>query len=229
MPLITIAAILLVFAVSLAFFFIYRASRYSLPLLIISIVWLVLQSVLSLRGFYKPGDAGALRFPLLAAPPAVAIIMLMIVPAGRRFLDKFDLSMLTLLHVVRLVVEICLYQLSVLKLVPTLITFEGRNWDIFSGLTAPLVWFFVFRKNSGNRNSLLIWNFVCLALLLNVVVTAVLSVPGPLQKLAFDQPNVAVLYFPFTLLPAFIVPTVLLAHVAAIRQLMKTRQHAAVS
>jgi hypothetical protein len=37
---------------------------------------------------------------------------------------------------------------------------------------------------------------------------------------AFDQPNIAVLYFPFNWLPSCIVPLVLLSHLAAIRQLL---------
>ncbi|HVF96549.1 MAG TPA: hypothetical protein VM871_04480, partial [Flavisolibacter sp.] len=40
---------------------------------------------------------------------------------------------------------------------------------------------------------------------------------------AFDQPNIAVLYFPFIWLPSFIVPVVLLSHLVCIRQLLKWR------
>jgi glycerol-3-phosphate acyltransferase PlsY len=58
-------------------------------------------------------------------------------------------------------------------------------------------------------------------LLLNIVVNAVLSLPYPFQQFAFDQPNVAVLYFPFTWLPCFIVVIVLYSHLAAIRKLLK--------
>jgi hypothetical protein len=41
----------------------------------------------------------------------------------------------------------------------------------------------------------------------------------PFQQFAFDQPNIAVLYFPFIWLPSCVVPLVLLSHLAAIRQL----------
>jgi hypothetical protein len=71
----------------------------------------------------------------------------------------------------------------------------------------------------------LVWNFICLGLLFNIVVHAVLSAPLPFQQLAFDQPNVAILYFPYVWLPAFIVPVVLLSHLVAIRKLIiKTGQ-----
>jgi hypothetical protein len=59
-----------------------------------------------------------------------------------------------------------------------------------------------------------IWNWICLALLLNIVVRAVLSAPSPIQQFAFDQPNIAILHFPFVFLPGFIVPAVLFCHLA---------------
>jgi len=54
---------------------------------------------------------------------------------------------------------------------------------------------------------------------LNIVINAILSVPTPIQQFAFDQPNIAILYFPFTWLPCFIVPAVLLSHIVSIKKL----------
>ncbi len=100
-------------------------------------------------------------------------------------------------------------------------TFEGRNFDILSGLTAPFIFYFVFIKKTFGRRILLIWNFICLGLLINIVINAILSAPFQFQKFAFDQPNIAILYFPFVWLPGFIVPLILFSHLAAIRQLLK--------
>jgi hypothetical protein len=99
-------------------------------------------------------------------------------------------------------------------------TFEGTNFDLFSGITAPIVAYLEFRTTT-NKRLLFAWNILCLLLLLNVVITAVFALPSPFQKLAFEQPNIAVLYFPFNLLPTVVVPTVLLGHLVAIRQLTK--------
>jgi hypothetical protein len=68
---------------------------------------------------------------------------------------------------------------------------------------------------------ILVWNFICLALLANIVINALLSTPFPFQQFAFDQPNIAILYFPFNWLPTFIVPVVLFGHLLSIRRLMK--------
>lgn len=93
-------------------------------------------------------------------------------------------------------------------------TFEGRNFDILSGLTAPIIFYFGFVTKQLDRKVILIWNFICLALLINIVVVAILSAPFPFQQFAFDQPNIAVLYFPFNWLPSCVVPLVLLSHLS---------------
>jgi len=103
-------------------------------------------------------------------------------------------------------------------------TFEGRNFDILSGLTAPLIIWLAWKNDVPDRKILLAWNFICLALLINIVVNAVLSAPFPFQQFGFDQPNIAVLYFPFVWLPGFVVPAVLVSHLIAIRALLKKSQ-----
>src|SRR5687768_16392808 len=97
-------------------------------------------------------------------------------------------------------------------------TFEGNNFDIISGCTAPLIFYLVFFSKKLGHKALLAWNFICLGLLVNVLVIAILSAETPFQKLAFDQPNIGVTFFPFIWLPCIIVPIVLFSHLAAIRQ-----------
>lgn len=138
-------------------------------------------------------------------------------------MDSFPLKYLTLIHVVRVPVELVLYFLFVYKAVPELMTFEGRNFDILAGLTAPFIYYFGFVRQKLNRSFLIIWNLLSLALLMNIVINALLSTPSPIQQFAFDQPNRAILYFPFSLLPTFIVPLVLFSHLVAFRQLIKNK------
>jgi hypothetical protein len=127
---------------------------------------------------------------------------------------------MTLLHIVRIPVEIVLFWLFLYKVVPELMTFSDRNLDILSGLTAPLVYYFGFSKRRLNPKLMLSWNIICLGLLINIVVHAIFAAPFPFQQLAFDQPNIAVLYFPFVWLPCCIVPLVFFSHLASIRQLI---------
>ena len=139
---------------------------------------------------------------------------------GKQAMDGYNVKQLTLLHIVRIAVELGLYWLYLHKAIPGIMTFEGRNFDILCGLTAPLVYYFGYVKNTLSKSVLIAWNIVCLLLLANIVVMAVLSAPLPIQQFGFNQPNIALLYFPFIWLPCGIVPVVLFAHMVALRRLL---------
>lgn len=193
----------------------------SVLILICLMLWLALQGILAITGVFTATDAMPPRILLWGVLPAIiTIISLFLTAGGRAFIDSLPLTSLTYLHVVRIPVEIVLWWLSLNKAIPQLMTFEGRNFDILAGITAPFVAYYGLQKGKLNRQAVLIWQLVALGLLLNIVVNAILSAPTSFQKFAFDQPNFAIFYFPFSWLPAFIVQVVLFAHLAAIRQLM---------
>ncbi|MFD2783910.1 hypothetical protein [Hymenobacter rubripertinctus] len=191
------------------------------PLLAGLLLWLLVQAALAGRGFYVVSNTLPPRFALVIGPPLLALAGLLTTTRGRRFLEALQPGRLTLLHAVRIPVELVLFGLYHYQAVPRLMTFEGRNWDILLGLTAPVVYYLGFRRRWLGRVGLLIWNGVGLGLLGNIVRLGLLSAPGPFQQFAFEQPNVALQYFPYVWLPAFVVPVVLLAHLAALWQLLK--------
>ena len=191
-------------------------------LIVAIFIWLAAQAVLSICGIYTDYPKSTPPTIILCGvlPALIALVLIFNARKGKLFVDRTSMQMLAYLHVIRIPVELLLYGLFLNGVVPELMTFEGRNLDILAGLTAPLVGFFGISQNRMGKASLLIWNFVCLGLLLNIVVNAILSAPSPFQQFAFDQPNVAILNFPFSWLPSFIVPLVLFAHFAAIRKLL---------
>lgn len=206
----------------LSVYFLTKASpkKYTARVLTIATIWLVLQALLGLSGYYINTQAIPPRFLLAIVPPLLLIMGLFFTKGGQNFIDSLNLRTLTLLHIVRVPVELVLFWLFLYKKVPEIMTFEGQNFDVFSGITAPIVYYLFIKDHIGN-GILLMWNFVCLMFLINIVSTAILSAPFPFQQLAFDQPNVAVLYFPFNWLPSCIVPIVLFSHLVAIRRLME--------
>jgi hypothetical protein len=203
----------------------YKATHYSKPVIIITLIWLALQGAISLSGFYTVTSVVPPRFALLLMPPVVFIIALFFIKKSQRVIDGFDVKILTLLHVVRILVELVLYGLHLHKVIPQVMTFEGRNFDILCGITAPLIWYFGYVKSMLGKKVLLAWNVVCLLLLANIVITAVLSAPLPFQRFAFDEPSVALFYFPFVWLPGFIVPAVFFAHLVTVRRLLKAKSN----
>ena len=221
--------IVFIATVILAVYLFWRASGYSKKVLLILCIWLFIQAQLGLNGFYEVTDAIPPRFLLMVMPAILAIILLFTTSAGRRFIDRLDIKMLTLLNIVRIPVEIILLGLFINKAIPEVMTFEGKNFDIFSGITAPIVYYYGFVKQKLGTKYILIWNFICLALVINVVVRGLLSAPSVFQKISFDQPNIAILYFPYIWLPACVVPLVLFSHLVSIRRLTKeTNKHGSV-
>ena len=183
--------------------------------------WSILQMAISLTGFYQKTDTLPPRFLLAVVPTLLLIIALFITKNGKNFIENLDLKALTYLHIVRIPVEIVLFLLFQNGQIPELMTFEGRNFDIISGITAPFIAYFGFYKKTLNPTIILIWNFICLGLLINIVINAALSVQTPLQQFAFEQPNRAILFFPFIWLPSVVVPLVLFAHLVVIKKLLE--------
>lgn len=159
-------------------------------------------------------------------PPAAtfmilpAIVVMVWAFASRRRRDWIvahtDMRFYTYLHVVRLPVEFVLFGLAHGGYIPTAMSFEGWNWDILSGITAPMIAYAYFDRQKLSDKAFLWWNILCLGLLLHIVTRGILSAPTPLQQLAFDQPNIAMLYFPFVWLPSVVVPVVMFGHFAAL-------------
>ena len=205
----------------------YNAANKSKVVLAILSGWLLFQAVIGLSDFYQVTHTMPPRFIVLIGPGVLAVALLLLTKAGRAFLDSLNIRKMTLLHTIRIPVEITLYYVFVAKLIPELMTFEGRNFDILSGLSAPVIYYLVFVSKKLNHKALIAWNFICLGLLINIVVIAFLSAQTPFQRLAFDQPNIGVTYFPLVWLPSFVVPIVLLSHLASIRQLWFKRSSVA--
>jgi hypothetical protein len=218
-----VSAILKVFFIVTTFLAVwqfYRASNKSKSFLTIVFIWMAIQLLLGRTDFYNNESTIPPRFILLIFPPLVLIIILFLTTGGRKFIDSLNLTHLILLHTIRIPVEIALYYLFTSKVIPQIMTFEGQNFDIVAGLTAPIIFYFGFIKNKISDKFLFLWNILSLGLLVNIIVIAFLSAKTPLQQFAFNQPNIAIAHFPFNWLPSVIVPMVLFSHLSALRQII---------
>ena len=185
--------------------------------------WLILQAILSMMGVYSLDiDSLPPKIVLFGVLPMVLAMCLMFFTSkGRYYIDSLSFKKLTYLNIVRIPVEFVLLWLYLQKQIPAILTFEGWNYDIVMGITAPLIIYFGFVKQIFNHSIILIWNVIGVLMLCLVFILAVLSSPFPLQQLAFDQPNIGLLHFPYSWLPTFIVPLVIFGHLICIRQLLR--------
>ena len=187
--------------------------------------WIFFQAIFSLGNFYKDSPT---RLPLFGVLPIVLLFVGLFVFARKSFIEPLPLKILTFLSIIRIPVEIVIFWLFQNQLMPQIMTFSGWNFDILSGITAPFIAWFAFRGGKINRAVLIAWNIFALLLLIIIVSIAVLSVPLPIQKFGFEQPNVAVLYFPFIWLPTIIVPIILFSHLASLWILISKRKDSSI-
>ena len=213
------------FTVGLFIFAISQARFESIPgriLIGFVSIWLLIHAALGSTNFYRNFETLPPRVFAFGVMPFLLLTFVYLI-LFRRFLEALPLTILTLLHVIRIPVEIVLLWLAENGLVPFDMTFEGRNFDILSGITAPIVYFIAFRRGEVNRTLLIVWNIAALALLANIVTIAVLAFPSRFQTVGFGQPNVGVTYFPFIWLPAVVVPIVFFCHAVSLWKLISRR------
>lgn len=70
----------------------------------------------------------------------------------------------------RIAVELLILLGFMKGLLPRSVTYEGYNYDILAGLTAPFVGYLVAKNISGSKAVLVIWNILGIGLLVNVVI-----------------------------------------------------------
>lgn len=166
--------------------------------------------------------SGALR--LTGGPPRVLLLPLAAVfttqialrtRTGRALAAAIPPAAVIALQTFRIFVELVLWRLFVAGQLPIQMTFEGRNFDVLVGLTALPVAALVAR--TAGRRLATLWHLASLGLLLNIVATAVLSAPGPLQVFTAEPANRIIGDFPFVWLPAFLVPVALVSHILGLR------------
>ncbi|MEM7162172.1 MAG: hypothetical protein AAF487_06980 [Bacteroidota bacterium] len=184
------------------------------------LTWTIAHSLLALNGFYQNTEAFPPRFAWILIPAILIVIWASLPRNTRKIIQKRNAAMSVFIHAVRLPVEIVLWQLFIFEMVPELMTFEGRNFDIIMGITAPLIALLVW-LNKIPKGLLLIWNSIGLILVLFILINGILSAELPFQQFAFDQPNRGITYFPFVLLPATIVPIAVWTHLTDIFILLR--------
>jgi hypothetical protein len=181
------------------------------------IIWLAVVSVLSLSGFLSDFSVFPPRLIIVLVIPLVTILFITFSASLKEIVRNIRPRNLLRLQVFRVFVEILLWRLFVVNLLPIQMTFEGRNFDILAGLFGPLVAYF-FRNN---KKVMIAYNIIGLCLLLNIVTIAILSIPGTPFRYFMNEPaNTIVTYFPIVYLPAFLVPLAYTLHFFSLRQLL---------
>lgn len=94
------------FSVIYVWYWLYKASNKNKTYVLITAGWILLQSILGSIGFYQNPIENPVAFALLIPPTLILIVTLFLTQKGKNFIQNLDLESLTLLHTVRIPVEI---------------------------------------------------------------------------------------------------------------------------
>src|SRR5215204_262052 len=103
-------------------------------LLFIVPFWLLLQFVVASSGFYLNTASLPPRLFVFGVAPALLLIIGVFVFARPTIVTALPLTLLTIIHVMRIPVELTLAWLAEARVVPEIMTFHGTNLDILSGI-----------------------------------------------------------------------------------------------
>ena len=182
------------------------------------VVWIFFVSIWSLTGMMADFSLFPFNFMPILAIPLVTILIITYSKIFKEIIIHIPQQNLIRLQSFRIFVEILLWALYVINLAPIQMTFEGRNFDILAGLSAIIVAYFI-SKGSISKSGIAIWNIVCLGLLINIVVIAILSLPTPFRIFMNEPTNTVVTEFPISFLPGLLVPLAYGLHFFSLRKL----------
>jgi hypothetical protein len=189
---------------------------------IVLIVWLLYISLLSIAGVFTVSTLPP-RIPLLLILPAFLFFAYLF--TGRKFkkiIEHTPPSWPVYFQSFRVIVELLLLGLYLQGMLPKAATFEGYNFDIVIGITAPLTGYYFFNKGTTGKILVLIWNIAGL-LTLSVVVFILLTHAyfyGHLNENESILPK-GLGQFPFIFLAGFFMPLAVFMHLYSIIRLTR--------
>jgi len=186
--------------------------------------WMMMVGIMAIKGFFAD---------LTTLPPRPIILILLPLPLVlvTAFSKRFKEMALTIpehwlirFQAFRIFVELILWQAFAKNILPVQMTFEGRNWDIASGVLALVVAWMVLHKRNNYRTIATAYNIIGIGLLLNVLIVAFLSMPTPLRYFMNEPTVEKVGQFPMIYLPSVLVVLAYSFHIFSLRQLWLLKQ-----
>lgn len=183
---------------------------------ILSAVWLAYVFLLSQSGLLLSFSLPP-KIPLFIVAPAVVAITIITGTKGfRHLLESTPVSLPIYLQSFRIVVELLIYGAFLNGVFPQKATFEGLNFDILVGLSAPVAGYLYQRRRLSDMG-LLVWNVVSL-IILSVTVYSFISTYY-FTDYVRTVGNTNFVQMPYLLLASVLLPVAVFLHIFSLRQL----------
>jgi hypothetical protein len=186
--------------------------------------WLVLTGILAEQGFFADFSVMPPRPVLAIFIPLPIILALALSKKSRIILLATPAYWLIIFQSFRVFVELILWLGFLEGMIPWQMSFEGRNWDILTGIISiPIAWA-VMQRVKGYRTWILLFNITGMITLINVLAVALLSMPTPLRYFNNEPSLEKIAGFPMIYLPAVLVVLAYSFHIFSLRRLWLRRK-----
>jgi len=192
------------------------------------LTWSALLLILSYTGFFEDFTSFPPRPALVIIIPLPIVLFIAFSKTGTELIKAIPSHWLIFMQTFRIAVELLLLMAFIKKMIPVQMTFEGRNFDILTGILAIPVGYLLLKKEHFATKLAIAFNIIGLLLLINILVIAVLSMPTPIRYFMNEPANTIVGQFPFILLPGILVPVAYAMNIFSLRQLLHKERAATV-
>ncbi|MEP7373047.1 MAG: hypothetical protein ABI675_06615 [Chitinophagaceae bacterium] len=186
------------------------------------LLWTGLLIFLSYKGVFSDFSKLPPRPALALLVPLPFVLLFAFSKTGSQIIQSVPPQWLVFMQSFRIFVELLIWFAFLASKLPIQMTLEGRNFDILTGVLALPVGYLLVKRKPYSRNLILAFNIIGILLLLNILVIAVLSMPGPIRYFMNEPSNSLVAEFPFILLPGLLVPIAYSFHIFSLRRLFFT-------
>lgn len=199
--------------------------RFSRITISIFLMWVCLSGFIGISGFTSDFTSIPPKFAIILVPAFTLSFLFSFSGGIKEALRTISPFQLIVFQVFRVFVEIVLWLLYHDNVIPVQMSFEGNNFDILAGITAPIIAYLCFKKKSLPLMAAQIWNYVSLLLLCNILVIALVSTPTIFRLFMNEPANTIIATFPYIWLPAFVAPMAMVGHILSLRQLSLLQQN----
>ena len=196
-------------------------SRKILIAALVIFLWLAYLAILSQTGILRDLNLPP-KFPLLVFLPfVIGLLFVYFRSKNSVVIHAIPTSWLIYFQSFRIAVEVLILFTFFEGILPQSATFEGMNFDVVMGLSAPFVGIYV-AKHPNRKRIQYLWNIlgICMVLFVAFIVASSIYFPAiwnsetPLVDLRF-------LDMPYLLLAGYLAPMAIFIHVVSLTQLRK--------
>lgn len=183
--------------------------------------WIAYLTIISLTGILRDLNLPP-KFPLFVfVPLVIGFIVFYRRSRNNDVIKQIPRTWPVYFQSFRIVVELILLYTFYANIIPESATFEGLNFDILMGISAPFVAYLVVRKD-GSRFVQYVWNVLGILMVLFVGFIVASSMYNP-QIWGSEEPLVSLTFIemPYLLLAGFLAPIAIFMHVVSLAQLRK--------